>query len=152
MCYSYCLTCLLNLSFLQPQSSYIRASLFPLSTGFFQNFFFFFFLALWRSPGLSSAPGSVVRMTMTIMCYVSLAASVRWLRKHLHKSCFLCLHVWAHQARALSIQNVQYLCCETGEKLRGLAQFFHRGLIQKGNSFKELIFMSYGRVLVLVQE
>lgn len=68
-------TCLLYSLCLQLHQSWSDLSLLDSSTTV---------LAVWNPPGLSSASGSVPRMTMSIMYY--------W------GSCCLCLHVWAHQS------------------------------------------------------
>lgn len=85
-----------TLSFVQPQSSCIRASLFPVSCGFFQNF-----LAACRCLA------SVQRQALSC-CLSPLAEEISQHKLFSIPSCVSSL------ASALSIQNVQYLYCQTG--------------------------------------
>lgn len=67
-----------------PVTSQPDASLF--SSGVFQNF-----LAAKRPTGFSSAPGSVLRMTMSIMHYEDFCRLYHWLRKPRSAQVLLCV-------------------------------------------------------------
>lgn len=79
LCRSVCGTVFMKLAFLINTQSH-QSGLFPFFSGVFQSF-----LAVQHPSGLRSAPGSVLWMTMSIMCYEDHVSSVHWLRKHLER-------------------------------------------------------------------
>lgn len=114
-----CLSCLLNLPSLQSQFSYIRASLFPLSSGLFRTF--------WQcSARLASVQHQALSSEWQwVLCIMRIL--LRPLAEETSPHKLFCMSSCVSSSvRALSIQNVQYLCFQTGKRLRFRPQIFDK--------------------------